>query len=142
MPTYSREDFARALLPMVGARVTKRTLWALVSWMQAEGLGGRFNPLNTTEDMPGATNFNSVGVKNYVSFEQGVAATAKTLNYGADRGLYGYKPIRRRLRKNAWASATLAAVEVSKWGTGGLALLCLPWVKLRWSRYRAMLIAQ
>lgn len=137
----TREDFARAVLRELGAPATKRNLWALVSWMQAEGGSAAFNPLNTTEDMPGATDYNWVGVKNYVSFDQGVEATVKTLTYGADRDLYGYKPIRRRLRRNAWAFWTLRAVEASIWGTGGLAVRCLPSVKKHWDYYRALPIA-
>lgn len=138
----SREHFAKLLLRKIGAPVTQRNLWALVSWMQAEGSEAKFNPLATTQDMPGATNFNSVGVKNYKSLEQGVEATAKTLNYGADRDLYGYKPIRRRLRRNAWAKWTLKSVEKSIWGTGGLALRCLPGVKRHWDYYRNRPIAE
>ncbi len=138
----TREDFARRLLDAIDAPVTQRNLWALVSWMQAEGSTATFNPLATTQEMPGATNFNSVGVKNYKSLEQGVEATAKTLNYGADRGIYGYKPIRRRLRRNAWADWTLRAVEDSIWGTGGLALRCLPGVKRHWNQYRNLPIGQ
>jgi len=137
----TREDFARAVLRELGAPVTHRNLWALVSWMQAEGGFARYNPLNTTQEMPGATDYNWVGVKNYTSFEQGVEATVKTLNYGADRNLYGYKPIRRRLRKNAWAFWTLRAVENSIWGTGGLALRCLPGVKKHWDYYRNLEVA-
>lgn len=137
----TREEFAKLLLARIGAKPTKRNLWALVSWMQAEGGSAKFNPLNTTHDGPNATNYNWVGVKNYVSLAEGVAATAETLNYGADRGLYGYKPIRKRLRGNAWASLSLRAVERSTWGTGGLALRCLPGVKRYWDHYRNLPIA-
>lgn len=136
--SVTREEFARRLLPKIGAKVTQRNLWALVSWMQAEGSRADFNPLSTTLPMPGSTWFNSVGVRNYVDLEQGVEATAKTLNYGADRGMYGYKPIRRRLRRNAWAYWTLRAVEASDWGTGGLALRCLKQTKRDWDLYRSL----
>jgi hypothetical protein len=138
----SREDFARHLLVAIDAPVTQRNLWALVSWMQAEGSTAKFNPLATTQEMPSATNFNSVGVKDYKSLKQGVEATAKTLNYGADRNLYGYRPIRRRLRRNAWAYWTLRSVEGSIWGTGGLAVRCLPSVKRDWDQYRSLPIGQ
>jgi hypothetical protein len=114
----------------------------MMAWMQAEGDAGRFNPLNTTHSMPGATNFNSVGVKNYASFEDGVTATAETLNYGARRGLYGYHGIRHCLHTNAPARRTLAAVERSEWGTGGLALLCLPLVSAAPSRFQNHRISQ
>jgi len=137
----TREGFAEAVLEELGAPITKRNLWTLVSWMQAEGGSARWNPLNTTQEMPGATDYNWVGVKNYESFAQGVEATVKTLNYGADRDLYGYKPIRRRLKKNVWAYWTLRAVEGSIWGTGGLALRCLPSVKKHWDYYRNLPVA-
>lgn len=137
----TREDFAKLLLPKIGARPTKRNLWAFVAWAQAEGGSADFNPLNTTLHKPGATDYNSVGVKNYTSLAQGVEATAETLNYGADHGLYGYKPIRKRLRGNSWAVLTLRAVERSVWGTGGLALRCLPTVKRHWDHYRNLPVA-
>lgn len=142
MTQITREQFARELLTRLGLTPTKRRLWALVAWMQAEGGTVKFNPLNTTEEMQGATNYNSVGVKNYISLHQGVVATAKTLDYGARNNLYGYRRIRRTLVKNRWASVILAAVEASQWGTGGLALLCLPLVKAQWDKYRNMPIGQ
>jgi len=118
---YTREDWARAFLRAIKAPDTKRNRVALVSWQRAEGLAGKFNPLNTTHDWPNSTIFNSVGVRNYHTFQDGVAATAETLNYGADRDLYGYRAIRKRLRGNSYAWLTLRAVEKSAWGTGGLA---------------------
>jgi hypothetical protein len=139
--TVTREEFAKALLVQLKLEPTKRRLWALVSWMQAEGGNARFNPLNTTHEMPKATIYNEVGVKNYDSLHEGVMATAKTLDYGARNNLYGYKAIRTALVKNKWASKTLWAVEHSQWGTGGLALKCLPGVKREWDKYRQMPIA-
>lgn len=138
----TREQFAKALLSQMGLAPTKRRLWALVSWMQAEGGNAKFNPLNTTHEMPGATDYNSVGVKNYKDLHQGVMATVKTLDYGARHNLYGYKPIRTGLVRNKWASKILWAVERSQWGTGGLALRCLPGVKRNWDKYRKMPIGQ
>jgi hypothetical protein len=139
--TVTRAEFTKKWLPLVEAPVTKRNLWAVVSWMQAEGGDARFNPLNTTEEWQGATDYNSVGVKNYRTLEDGLAATARTLNYGADHDRFGYVPIRKRLRNNAYAYWTLRAVEASLWGTGGLALRCLPWVKRSWELYSTKRIA-
>lgn len=136
----TREEWAKAFLLKIGAPRTQRNLWAIVSWIQAEN-GPANNPLATTQEWPGATNWNSVGVKVYRTVEDGLNATAKTLNYGADRDLYGYKPIRRRLRRNVWAYWTLRAVEASIWGTGGLALRCLPMVKRNWDHFRNLPIA-
>ncbi|MBA2714203.1 MAG: hypothetical protein H0U55_11720 [Rubrobacteraceae bacterium] len=134
----TREHFAIHLLDAVGAPASKRNLYALVSWMQAEGSRARFNPLATTLPWPGATNFNSVGVKNYPALVDGIAATARTLNYGADRDLYGYEAIRSRMRRNFRPGRTLRAVESSEWGTGGLALDCLPAIKSHWDYYRSL----
>lgn len=138
----TRYQFAKALLDRLGLKPTKRRLWALLAWMQAEGGNAKFNPLNTTHDMPLATDYNSVHVKNYVTLREGVIATAKTLDYGARHDLYGYKAIREALVKNRWASIILAAVERSEWGTGGLALLCLPLVKAQFTKYCNMPIGQ
>lgn len=128
MSDYTYEQFARALLPKVGCKrvpfvglLTKRRARALYCHMYAEGHGGAFNPMNSTLQRPGSRAINSVGVQDYVSFAQGVEATAETLNYGARKNVYGYRPIRRRLRFNASAKSVLEAVENSLWGTGGLA---------------------
>jgi hypothetical protein len=139
---YTRGQFARAFLPAVGAYVTQRNMRAMMAWMQAEGDAGRFNPLNTTQKMPNSTTFNEVGVQNYATFAEGVEATAKTLNYGADRSLHGYDPIRRRLRRNVRAYRTLLAVESSAWGTSGLCLLCLPLVTANMTRFQHHPLAQ
>ena len=139
---YTRGQQARELLRLWGAPETVHNRIALQAWAQAEGnrddtgepgaaaAGGKFNMLNTTEEMPGATNYNSSGVKNYTSFEQGCVAQGKTLNYGADRGIRGYDKIRHRLRTNAPAWSTLKAVEESDWGTGGLGLKVKVYVAL------------
>lgn len=127
--SYTYEQFARALLPKIGCKpipfvglLTKRRSRALYCHMYAEGKGGKFNPLNSTLQRPGSRAINSAGVQDYVSFDQGVEATAETLNYGARKNIYGYRAIRRRLRFNVPAKWVLRAVENSLWGTGGLAL--------------------
>ena len=83
---YTRETFAEAILTGLGYPVTKLAVTDIMSWEAAEGGawngGARYNPLNTTEPMSGATDFNSVGVKNYGSWEQGISATIKTLQNG------------------------------------------------------------
>ena len=83
---YTRETFAEAVLQSLGYPVTKLAVTDIMSWEAAEGGawngGARYNPLNTTEPMSGATDFNSVGVKNYSSWDDGITATVKTLNNG------------------------------------------------------------
>lgn len=121
---YTRGQFARAFLPKVGAPVTNNNILSMMAWMQAEGDAGRFNPLNTTQHMPGSTRFNAVDVQNYLTFgglTGGVRATAKTMNYGARTGQFGYGRIRHCLVNNYSPARTLEAIEISAWGTGGLA---------------------
>jgi hypothetical protein len=142
MHYYTRGEFATAFLKAIDAPVTRRNRRALLAWMQAEGDAGRFNPLNTTHAAPGATDFNWVGVKNYVNFGQGVWATAETLHYGANRNLYGYRAIRSHLRNNDFAAETLGAVERSAWGTGGLALRVLQTVPILSNLYAHHRLAQ
>lgn len=113
--------------------------------MQAESADAKFNPLACTQKMPGSTDFNwngGIPVQNYVSLDQGVEATARTLNYGADHNLYGYKAIRRRLRGNSPAWLTLRALKRSSWGTGYLAGQCLPSVARHLEDYEHLSIGQ
>jgi hypothetical protein len=87
----NRHDFAHdVLLKVAGASGNDHLggLWALQGWMVAESgsercdgvSGAAFNPLNTTLRMPGSTAFNSVGVQNYTSYAEGLAATVATLS--------------------------------------------------------------
>lgn len=81
----SRASWARAELRTLGFPRTPANVTSLVAWQNREGGGGAFNPLNTTQPEPGATVFNSVGVRNYPDVAEGVAATAVTMrngNYG------------------------------------------------------------
>lgn len=73
--------WAGAVLTKAGVPVTTTGLAVLHLWATSEGnLNGRgYNWLNTTQTAPGATSINSVGVKNYASFTQGVAVTASEL---------------------------------------------------------------
>lgn len=118
----TRGEFARSFLRKIGAPLTRSNMIAMMAWMQAEGDAGRFNPLNTTMQLPGSTRFNSVGVQNYRRFRDGVKATADTLNFGARLDLYGYHAIRHGFHISAHPHEILMAVESSLWGTGGLAV--------------------
>lgn len=75
----NRAEFSRQVLRTIGLTPTNNRVNFLLAWMSGENTAAAFNPLATTWPLPGATNFNSVGVKNYPSFEHGVYATAKTL---------------------------------------------------------------
>lgn len=129
----NRNDWLHAFYDALSVPHTNRNAWAGVSWIQAEGGTALWNPLNTTQRMPGSWNYNSVGVQNYVSFEQGLEATVKTILQA--RTSLGYYLILERLRASARPSSTLRAVEKSQWGTGGLALKVLPYVRSDYWKY-------
>ncbi|HEY9715608.1 MAG TPA: hypothetical protein V6C72_19195, partial [Chroococcales cyanobacterium] len=119
--TASIDQFATALLEMLGLPVTPENLKFMEAWQKAEGGGvgahdgdAAFNPFNTTEDWNGATSINSVGVKSYKSLQDGLNATAKVMT----NGYYG--PILAALKKGNSAMADAEAVAQTPWGTGAL----------------------
>ena len=126
----TRRHFANALLDLLDAPATKTNRQALVAWMQTEGYGGKNNPLNTTLPMPGSTIYNSHGVRNYVSLEQGCEAAAKTLLVSDTA--YGYRKIITKLRHSRPPREILRALIDSSWGTTSLVLEVLEDVKRTW----------
>jgi len=112
----TRGQFTHRVFKALGISKTLHNRRAFAAWMQAEGGSAHNNPLNSTEDWPGATLYNGVGVKNYPSADAGVEATVKTFHGHG----HGYEAILRALRRNAPAADTLAAVAASDWGTGPL----------------------
>jgi hypothetical protein len=116
-------SWAQGVLVGIGAPVTAVNLDNLWAWTSGETpLSNPMrinNPLNTTQPEPGATNFNSAGVKQYPTVATGIAGTRDTL-------LNGYYPaLVQALRSNVphtqWSTAVQA--NITKWGTG------LGWVK-------------
>lgn len=105
-------DWRQKLLGGVNAPVTPDNLRLLTAWQHAEGGTATNNPFNTTQSSPGATNYNSVGVKNYGSPDQGLAATVATLQNGR------YDPVLSALRSGNNAAGAANAVVQSPWGTG------------------------
>jgi len=111
------QAFARSVLATIGAPQSQANINSIMGWIQREGGGGANNPLNTTLPMPGATNFNSVGVKNYGSVSVGILATAKTLLGG------NYSQIVAALRSgNGLCGRTWS--ELSTWSGGGYNSVC------------------
>ena len=80
---------------------------------QSEGGSAKNNCWNTTQDWPGATNYNWVGVKNYLTEDDGKQATAKTF----DSKGHGYERIERLMKEDAPARKIVAAWADSDWGT-------------------------
>jgi peptidoglycan hydrolase CwlO-like protein len=108
--------WAQAFLKSLGVPLTADNVVAIVAWEMAEGghwyNTAHYNPLNTTQSMPGATVFNSVGVKAYTSWAQGLKASVITIR----NGYYG--GILDALRRGNDAQAVADAVAASPWGTG------------------------
>jgi len=108
--------WAQAFVKSLGMPMTADNVAAVVAWEMAEGghwyNTAFYNPLNTTQSMPGATIFNSVGVKAYTSWAQGLKASVITIR----NGFYG--GILDALRRGNDAQAVADAVAASPWGTG------------------------
>jgi peptidoglycan hydrolase CwlO-like protein len=108
--------WAQAFLKSLGVPMTADNVAAIVAWEMAEGghwyNTAYYNPLNTTQSMPGATVFNSVGVKAYTSWAQGLKASVITIRNGY------YADILDALRRGNDAQAVANAVAASPWGTG------------------------
>lgn len=112
--TYGR--WAASFLEEVDAPDCQNNLTVVVAWEVNEGTDARFNPLATTYPMPGASKFNSIGVRDYVSLAQGLEATRLTLERGWND--YGYSRIVKRLRNCAPARRTARAIKRSSWCAG------------------------
>jgi hypothetical protein len=109
--------FAKSVLASIGAPQTSANIASIEAWARREGGGGANNPLNTTFSMPGASDFNSVGVKNYTSMAQGILATAKTLLGG------GYSDVIAALRSgNGLCGQSFSGL--STWSGGGYSSVC------------------
>ena len=115
-------SWATALLTRIGAPVTDQNVSAMTTWMKFEGGGGgkatglgknsaMYNPLNTTQGAAGAKSMNSVGVKSYNSWDQGMEATVQTLMNGK------YSGILSALQQGTSTAGVLSAVNASPWGT-------------------------
>ena len=87
---YTRQQFVTDVLRGIGnTNPSGNVIGWMVAWTVAETghpsgsyQGASYNLLNTTQPAPGTTDFNSIGVKNYTSYAQGIAATVQTLQNG------------------------------------------------------------
>ncbi len=106
--------WARDFLTKLGMPVTSENVKAVVAWEQAEGTKASFNPLATTQSgFAGETKFNSVGVKNYATYQNGIDANVHALTNGR------YTNILAALQAGNSATAVAQAIQSSPWGTGG-----------------------
>jgi hypothetical protein len=107
-------QWARDFLNRLGMPTTAENVRAITAWEQAEGTAAHFNPLATTQSgFAGETRFNSVGVKNYATYEDGLSANVKAIT----NGLYGN--ILAALQAGNSADAVGEAIANSPWGTHG-----------------------
>lgn len=127
-PTKSESTWWSQMLQMMRAPATHANVSSLTSWREKECQwnssppdGALFtqNPLNTTEDAPGAVSIagSSVGVKKYPNQTVGMEATIKALNNGL------YPQIVASL-KSGKGLCGIAPEEFSKWSGGGYSGVC------------------
>lgn len=109
-------EWAVRLLRQLQVPTCRDNQVVVVAWQVQEFTQAAWNPLATTHAMPGSTDFNGVGVQNYVSLGQGLQATEDTIRGGADT--YGYGAIVDALSRCADPMTTAAAVNASSWCSG------------------------
>lgn len=120
---HSPDEWALDFLHVAGFEPTPENMRAVVSWEYAEsGAGGGFyNPLNTTQGgFSGETDFNSVGVKNYRTYSDGVAANAKVLHNGF------YPHVVAAFADGTSAERIVSEITRSPWGTRHIQLIGTP----------------
>lgn len=115
--SVTRAQFARTVLNRLGIHPTDANVQAMIGWERAEGghwnNTARYNPFNTTLDMPGSGDTGTQGnISIYRNWEQGVQATVKTLSNGL------YAPILQAL-KHGSPTDVAGAIDSSPWGTHG-----------------------
>ena len=123
--TTTDDEFYKKILSCLGAEPTKGNMAFFYAWRQAEGGKARNNPFNTTQSKPGSTFYNCLkkgvsgcksGVRNYLSSQDGVDATVRTIKNGR------YQNIINALKSGDSAEKSALALKSSPWGTGELAL--------------------
>ena len=133
--TVSYGDWAEAFLAAIGAPVVRDNLVAVVAWEASEGTQATWNPLATTMPMPGATVYNSHGVRNYKTMKQGIDASIKTLS----RPGHGYEKILDSLERAPEAMETGKAINASDWcrgcANGSYVIGIIPAVEKYYDRY-------
>lgn len=95
----------------------------VAEWARHENTDALNNPLATTLDWDGATNFNSVGVKNYPSLDDGIDATQETLMPVAPGSIRYYPDLVQALlsgRIDEEARGRIAS-QIGTWGTHSFA---------------------
>lgn len=115
MPVHAitRGDASAAFCKALGVPETIRRRHFFLAWFAGENTEARFNPCATEFYLPGSTDFNSVGVRNYASWSQGIEGWLDTIN------LHYYDELRRQIRLRPFAreAAMMNALTKAPWGT-------------------------
>ena len=109
----STQAFFTQVLQAMHLPVSTGNLNAFYAVAQLEGQNDRYNPLNSVIREPGSTDFNSVGVQRYISFDSGVAGTVSLLDGGHWDG------VRSAMAANSGIRGVLAAFKAAyTWDPG------------------------
>jgi len=120
--------FFDEIFKKLGITPTEEKFKFFVAWRQAESGSATYNPFNTTKkiNVPGVSNYNSVGVKNYPDMSTGIMATVNTLK------LPYYVDLMDKLRDDSITAKELASTDdLDTWGTGDLVLTVLSGGRLK-----------
>lgn len=117
------EQWANDLLRAAQLPVTPQNVQFIAHWLPLENTRALHNPMASTWPVPGSTPLpgNSAGVQNYATYEDGVRATALTLNTPPGRGIAYYPNIVAGLRSgNPWPLHDRGAMrnELKLWSGG------------------------
>ena len=121
-------EFLKDVLKGLGvASPNESQIKFMKAWRQHEGARATYNPFNTTQKASGATNYNSVGVKNFINRSQGLKATLQTLN----NGKYGaILTAIKNIKNDEDINKAMQAVNDSPWGSNFVPVNYKSWKKL------------
>jgi hypothetical protein len=114
----TRREWTYGFLLQLGYPLTANNQIAVLTWIRSEWGSSiplaRLNPLNTILPYHESTAYNTVGVQNYVAYQDGIDAAVLTLLEDD----HNYEPIRGCLAAGTPdLVAFLAAVSASDWGS-------------------------
>lgn len=119
-PSATFYDWAVKILTALGATPSAVGINALVAWMGFEHgwawTGAGNNPMNTTYAGYGGTNVNQVGVKNYPTVADGLAATVATLTQKSPSYAVLVDALKSGNGSAFWSQA--GRQQLSVWGGG------------------------
>lgn len=112
LPEADADAFYADVLLALGMPASANRLRFMRAWRQAEGAEATWNPWNTTWARGRASRYNSVGVGNYATRADGLAASSGTLR------LRYYTDLRARLARDDAPELVALSPDLRTWGTG------------------------